>query len=302
MEQSDEPSDDISINCFKPYECPFFKYCTRNLPKDNVFTIPGLHKKDKLDYYYKGIYDYKDLLNTSISDKYKQIIEYELYSKEDLILKDKIEEFLDTLYYPLFFLDFETFQMPIPKYDNISPYEQVPFQYSLHYYEKESSLLKHKEFLSEAGIDPRRNLAESLVKNIPMDVCTLAYNMKFEKGIIKKLAKLYPDLSNHLMNIHDNIKDLMIPFQKNHYYTKDMHGLFTIKYVLPALFPNDKELDYHNLEQIHNGSGAMNSFANLENLTKEEQEKVRNYLLKYCYLDTYAMVKIYEKLKSAVKE
>ena len=55
-------------------------------------------------------------------------------------------------------------------------------------------------------MDPRRKLAESLVKDIPLDVCTLAYNMKFEKGVIKRLAELYPDLANHLMNIHDNIK------------------------------------------------------------------------------------------------
>ena len=124
--------------------------------------------------------------------------------------------------------------------------------------------------------------------------------MSFEKGVIKNLAKMYPDLSKALMNIHDNIVDLMVPFYNRDYYTKDMRGSYSIKYVLPALFPNDKERDYHNLDLIHNGSEAMNSFRNLGSLSKEEQEYVRDRLLKYCYLDTYAMVKIHNKLIEVV--
>ena len=156
--------------------------------------------------------------------------------------------------------------------------------------------LKHKEFLAEAGIDPRRSLAEALVRDIPKDVCTLAYNMSFEKTVIKSLAKNYPDLREHLLNIHDHIKDLMIPFYNRNYYTRSMQGSYSIKYVLPALFPNDPSLNYHNLEEIHNGGEAMNAYATMGDLTKEEQESLRKNLLKYCGLDTYAMVKIYEKL------
>ena len=122
----------------------------------------------------------------------------------------------------------------------------------------------------------------------------------FEKMIIKNLAKDFPDLKDHLMNIHDNMKDLMIPFKNRDYYTKEMQGSYSIKYVLPALFPNDPSLDYHNLEGVHNGSEAMSTYANLGNLSKEEQQIVRNNLLKYCELDTYAMVKIYKKLKEVV--
>ena len=75
-----------------------------------------------------------------------------------------------------------------------------------------------------------------------------------------------------------------------------MYGSYSIKYVLPSLFPNDPSLDYHNLEGVHNGSEAMSTFANLINMTKQEQEIVRHNLLKYCELDTYAMVKIWQKL------
>ena len=242
--------------------------------------------------------DYEDLLNEDIDDKYKQQIEFELYDKDDYINKDKISKFLDTLSYPLYFLDFETYQESIPEYDGISPYMQIPFQYSLHYIEEDGGELYHKEFLAEAGIDPRRSLAERLVKDIPKGVCVMAYNMMFEKMIIKNLAEFFPDLSDHLMNIYDNMCDLMIPFKDRDYYSKEMSGSYSIKYVLPALFPDDPSLDYHNLEGVHNGSEAMETYANLGNYNKEEQEVIRNNLLRYCELDTYAMVKIYEKLKS----
>lgn len=157
--------------------------------------------------------------------------------------------------------------------------------------------LEHTEFLAEINTDPRRDLAKQLVEDIPKNTCVIAYNCSFEKMVIKKLASLYPDLKEHLMNIHANIKDLMIPFKNRYYYTKEMKGSYSIKYVLPALFPNEPSLDYHNLEGIHNGSEAMNSFRELKNMTKEEQIKIRENLLKYCELDTYAMVKVYEKLK-----
>jgi len=294
-----EPIKDISINCFEPYKCPFFKYCTKHLPINNVFKISDMSKKEKIKLYKEGKNSFEDLLKSDIKDKYKQQIEYELFDKKDYLNKDKIEEFLNTLTFPLYFLDFETFQMPIPLYDGIRPYEQTPFQYSLHYIINDK--LYHREFLAESGIDPRRKLAESLISDIPKDVCVLAYNMSFEKNVIKKLASTYPDLSEHLMNIHDNIKDLMIPFKYRYYYNKDMQGSYSIKYVLPALYPNDESLNYHNLDLIHNGDEAMGCFANMANLSEEEQKYVRERLLKYCELDTYAMVKIYEKLLEVIK-
>ena len=300
MENKNEPDDMISENCFKPYNCPYFKYCTKHLPKKNVFTLPGLFTSKKINFYNNGIYKYEDLINENISDNYKKVIDYELNNKEDYIDKGKIKEFLNTLTYPLYFLDFETYSIPIPSFDDIKPYDRIPFQYSLHYIKDNE--LYHKEFLGTPEIDPRRSLAESLVKDIPKDVCTLAYNMGFEKGVIEELANLYPDLSDHLMNIHDNIKDLMIPFQKKDYYTKDMDGSYSIKYVLPALFPNDPELNYKNLKLIHNGTEAMNTFAVLNEYPKEEQKEIREALLKYCELDTFAMVKIYYKLLEVTNE
>ena len=301
MLHTEEQPKDIGNHCYKPYPCPFFKYCKKHLPSQNVFDIRIMKTQTKLKLYQNNIYSYEDLLKTDINDKYKQQIEFELYDKAPIINKDAIKSFLDNLTYPLYFLDFETYQESIPPYDGISPYMQIPFQYSLHYIETKNGELKHLEFLGEPNIDPRRKLAEQLVKDIPKDTCVLAYNMMFEKMVIRNLAKIYPDLSDRLMNIHNNIKDLMIIFQKRDYYTKEMHGSYSIKYVLPALFPDDPELNYQNLDLIHNGSEASNSYANLSELPLEEQQKVKSSLLKYCELDTYAMVKIWQFLNEIVE-
>ncbi len=297
MKQEDEPKQEIGMQCFKPYQCQFWKYCTKHLPEHNVFQIRKMHKDKALKFYYEGKINFKDLLEEEMNWKFKQQIEFQEFNYEPHIDKQKIREFMKNLYYPIYFLDFETMQPAIPEFDNSKPYQQIPFQYSLHYIEKENGKLFHKEFLAESGTDPRRKLAEQLVKDIPKDVCVTAYNMMFEKGRIKELAEIFSDLSEHLMNIHDHIQDLMIPFSERMYYCKDMQGSYSIKYVLPALFPNDPELNYHNLPLIHNGGEAMNIFPKIKDMSKEEQKKARYGLLKYCELDTYAMVKVWEKLK-----
>ena len=295
LEQEDEPTMDIGEHCFKPYPCGFWGFCSRNLPQPNVFDIANMRKKFKL--YKDGIVSYEQLeASNELNDKQRMQVEWELFDKPAFIDKQFVKEFLDGLSYPLYFLDFESYQSAIPPYDDSKPYEQIVFQYSLHYILEEGGELYHKEFLAYPGEDPRRKLAEQLCEDIPLNVCTTAYNMAFEKTRIKGLAEIYPDLADHLMNIHDHIQDLMIPFQKKMYYEKSMEGSYSIKYVLPALFPGDPALDYHNLEGVHNGGEASATFASMETMDKEELEMWRKNLLKYCCLDTYAMVKVWEKM------
>lgn len=298
MEQTEEPLDDIGMHCYEPYACGFWQYCTKHLPKPNVFDIAGARKSVKFKCYDKGVVSFEELNQSDLlSASYYKQIEHELFGYPPYIDSASIKTFMDKLSYPIYFLDFESFQPAVPLFDDSRPYEQIVFQYSLHYIEEPGGVLKHKEFLAYPGADPRRALAERLCNDIPMNVCTTAYNMGFEKGRIKGLAELYPDLREHLMNIHDNIQDLMIPFQKKWYYTKAMQGSYSIKYVLPALFPNDPALDYHNLEGVHNGGEAMDTYAKMQTMTPAEVEEARGHLLKYCELDTFAMVKIWERLK-----
>lgn len=291
-----EPNRDIGEYCHKPYDCPYFKYCTRNLPENNIFKLAKMSFNDKVKFYRKGIITLEQLLDENIKEEYKTQIKFELYNLEDYYNKENIDKFLDTLTYPLYFLDFETCQEAIPSINGCNPYKQIPFQYSLHIMDNEGNL-KHKEFLADGRRDPRKQLAEKLIKDIPMNKCVLAYNMAFEKSVIKYLAESFPEYSEHLMNIHDNIKDLIVPFKGMDYYSRDMHGSFSIKHVLPSLFPNDPSLNYTNLDMVHNGSEAANSYLLLQTLKDEEYNELRKNMLKYCELDTYAMVKIYQKLK-----
>ena len=98
------------------------------------------------------------------------------------------------------------------------------------------------------------------------------------------------------------MKDLLVPFQSGFYYNRAMGGSFSIKSVLPAMFPGDPSLDYHHLEGVHNGSEAMDIFPQIQHMCPEEQRKARQNLLKYCEMDTYAMVKIWEELRSVAAE
>ena len=177
---------------------------------------------------------------------------------------------------------------------------QIPFQYSIHI-EQENGDLEHREFLAQEGIDPRYELAKRLVTDIPVNVTVLAYNMGFEKGVIRKLADLFEEFSYHLMCIHDNCKDLMIPFQKKDYYTSSMKGSYSIKYVLPSLVPEMAKA-YTELEYVQNGGDAMQTYPKLATMEdKNEVKKLREALLRYCELDTLAMVKVLEKLKESIK-
>ena len=219
--------------------------------------------------------------------------------KRQHIDKASIKGFLNGLSYPLYFLDFETMQPPVPLFDNSKPYQQITFQYSLHYIEHDGGELKHTAFLAPSdGTDPRRALAEALCRDIPQNVCTTAYNDPFEKERIKDLAALYPDLSAHLMNIHDHIQDLLVPFKRGCYYVPAMGGSFSIKSVLPALFPNDPDLNYKNLKgPVHNGGDAMTIFPQIVHMEPAKAQAARDALLDYCHLDTLAMVKLWQKLR-----
>ena len=238
-----------------------------------------------------------------LSDMQQLQVECTLAGTEH-IEPEGIRSFLDGLSYPLYFLDFETFQPIIPPFDHVKPYQQVTFQYSLHIIEREGGNLIHEEFLAPSdGSDPRRALAERLCQDIPMNVCSLAYNKAFECTRIKELASLYPDLSAHLLNIADNIVDLITPFRARHYYVPAMGGSFSIKSVLPALFPDDPSLDYHNLdERVQNGGDAMTIFPQIQHMDPDEAAATREALLRYCELDTLAMVKVWQKLREIINK
>lgn len=298
----EEPACDLEVGCYSPYPCTYWNYCTKHVPKESVFDLYRLPFRKKLEYYHQGLITYQDLNKSGVikNPKQQRQISFVLEEKGTYVERENIRAFLEQLTYPLYFLDFETMQPVIPLFDGTKPYQQIPFQYSLHYIEAKGGSLQHKEFLAESGTNPLREIAEALCRDIPMNVCVTAYNKAFECTRLKELARMFPDLEEHLLNIEAHIVDLLVPFQSGYYYNRAMGGSLSIKSVLPAIFPNDPELDYHSLEGVHNGSEAMTIFPKIKDMPKAKQKKARKNLLKYCELDTYAMVKVWEELERVV--
>lgn len=297
-DRENEPAIEIGKHCKNPYECDAMHYCwkvQRSIPDYSVFNIFNLGSKNQVELYDQGIVRIEE-----IPDSYKMTpIQRQKVdnwkSQRTYIDRDAIREFLSTLTYPIYHLDFETFQQSIPQWSGISPYQQIPFQYSLHI-EHADGTLEHREFLAPAGADPRYALAQQLIRDIPNNVTVLAYNMSFEKGVIDKLSQSFPDLTERLMSILPNLRDLMVPFQKGYYVTPSMSGSYSIKYVLPALVPEMADA-YKQLDGVQNGSDAMNAYARLETMDSDEKEQIRRALLEYCRLDTLAMVRVHQRLR-----
>ena len=297
MEQKEEPEQELGEQCFSPYACGFYHYCGRHLPVPNVFDLRRVQLRTRIKLYRQGSVSFEDLSRAEgVPEAALMQVRHELEDLPDHVEPENIRTFLEMIQYPLYFLDFETFQPAVPVYDHTHPYDQIPFQYSLHYQKKKGGRLYHREFLAEPLGDPRRKLAEQLCQDIPEGACVLAYNMAFEKTRIRELAALYPDLSDHLLSIHANMKDLIVPFQKRWFYNRAMKGSHSIKYVLPALYPDDPQLDYQSLDGVHNGAEASFAFTKMQKMDPSELSQYRQYLLKYCGLDTLAMVKVLEKL------
>lgn len=292
----DEPETEFIKNC---KGCGYWGYCSRIIKTPSAFDVYNLDFGDKCKMYNDGISFYDVPKHAKkISDAALRQIEYYNRPEDAYIEKDKIKEFLNGLTYPLYSLDFETYQAVIPEFEGIKTYEQVPFQYSLHIVDfpgEDVSDVKECHFLDLSGADTRRAIAESLVKNIPYGAQVMAYHESTERNIVARLAVYCPDLSDHLLSF--TYTDPLPIFSGGSYYVKAMGNKFSLKSVAPALYPEDKDMNYHNLEgDVKNGTQAMNAYLKAKDLTEQEREQLSTDLEKYCALDTLAVVKILKKL------
>ena len=292
----DMPDIDIGTHCSNPYACEFHDQCWKHIPKDSVFDISyAMGKQWQL--YYQGIVKMDDVPEDFHFGKNATMQLKHHKSQEIHIEKEKISDFLETITYPINFFDFETFQEAIPRFNKQRPYAQMPFQYSLHIL-YEDGRLEHKEFLADECEEPRELLIKHMLQDITKAGSIVAFNQAFEKTQIKNLALFFPEETERLLALNERFVDLAHPFQKKWYYHPKFNGRYSIKVVLPTLFPNDDELDYKKLGSVQNGGDAMDTFANLHRLEDfSKRDEIRDDLLKYCHLDTLAMVRIWEKLR-----
>lgn len=299
-----EPDVPIGKHCNSPYPCPYQKWCWRDVPAEgSVFDLAGVGRVRGIAWWGKGVRTFADakgrMKPNGLRDaQIKCAVEGAAEAKD----AEKLRGFLAKLSWPIAHLDFETVQMAVPLWDGTKPYQQVATQYSLHIQREPGGELEHLEFLAPEQGDPRRALAERLVADIPQGACVTAYNMSFERGRITEMADAFPDLAPRLTEIRDSIVDLMEPFQKGWLYRTSMGASYSIKSVLPAFHPGDPDLDYHALDGVRNGTEAAAAFANLALMGPEERARTRESLLRYCELDTLAMVKVLESVIEAAAE
>jgi hypothetical protein len=260
-----------------------------------------------------------DIDYTYLNRKSNQI-QYQCVSNQDEHMdKEKIRKAIESLQYPLYHLDFETFLCPLPRFKGERPYDQSTFQFSLHVEHKPGELTNinqnHYEYLATTHQDEREELVKKLVSIIGDKGHVIAYNYGFEKGRMKELAKIFPKYREKLMNIVDRTFDLMHLFKGNEdlytslgyskevlslmYYHENLAGSYSIKKVLPIFAP---ELSYDHLDLIHQGGEAMVGYAKLPEMAKSDFDAYKKAMLEYCKQDTWAMVVLLNKLILKVNE
>ena len=194
---------------------------------------------------------------------------------------------------PASFLDFETVQFTIPVWPGTRPYQQLPFQFSLHRLAADGQL-SHAEFLDLSGADPCAAFAEALIAACTGDGPIYVYNASFESGRIRDLGERFPRHADALAAITARIVDVL-PVARRHFYHPSQHGSWSIKAVLPAIMP---DLRYDALAGVKDGAMAASAF--LEAIRPatgaERRAEIRQQLLEYCWLDTYALLRVWQHL------
>lgn len=286
------PEVTIGPRCSDPYDCPMTD-CWEGLPEHNVFTLYYGGKKSH-ELYRSGVLDIADIpAGYKLNDK--QCIQCAcVVNSTPYVDKDAVRQFLADLEYPLYYLDFETFGTAIPLFDGTRPYQNIPFQFSLHVQEKLGGELRHFSFLAEGSQDPRPELMASLSSLIGNSGIIVAYNKSFEEGVLKDLGNAFPKYGEWTANVISRLVDLIVPFRSFYYYHPLQKGSASLKSVLPAITGQGYEE-----MPIASGDNASLAFLTItfEDVATEEVTRIRKELLAYCALDTEGMVRIVERLE-----
>lgn len=287
------PNISISKKCDAPHECPLKEYCWDFLPSGHIFELYDGGSKS-LQLFEKGIHSIKDVpADTPLTARQEIQKDCQLSGKPH-ISNESIKAFLDTLSYPEYYLDFETFGPPIPIFNGTRPYQKIPFQFSLHIVKGQGDKPQHCYFLADSVGDPRPGFLSSLKGALKDGGSIIVYNQFFEKNILKELKETYPDYQEWIEDISGRIKDLLDIFKSFAYYHPDQGGSLSIKNVLPALVGKG----YKGME-IKSGEGASLAFLEMTygDVPEERKNKIREDLKQYCCLDTEGMLLILEKIR-----
>jgi len=286
------PDVTIGKHCSDPYDCPLQELCWNFLPENSVFNLYRGGKKS-IELFQNGVLAIRDIPANCNLTGIQQIQRKCEMTGEPYINRQEIRNFMGTLKYPLYYLDFETFSPAVPMFDGTWPYQKIPFQFSLHIVEQDKAKPKHYSFLAEGTTDPRPGLLSELNKVLGDRGTVIVYNQSFEKNVLKELAYAFPEYQDWIEDVSSRIADLLIPFRSFHYYHPAQKGSASIKKVLPAITGKG----YEGME-INDGENASIAFHAITygDVPEEVRSKGREALEKYCGLDTEGMIWIIDKL------
>ena len=295
------PSVKIGPQCNKFHGCPLKDYCWGKVPLTSVLNLVG-SSATAFELYDSGVVNLADIPeNFELNEK--QLIQHKCAkSGKPCVHKEKIKEFLKTLKYPLYFMDFETYATAIPLYNGLRPYQPIPFQFSVHLIEKHGEKAKHFSFIAEGSGDPRKKFIEELKKVLGKKGTILVYFQSFEKGRLEELGNMFPKHKKWIKSIFERIVDLIVPFKNFYYYNSAQEGSASIKDVLPALTGKSYEGmeiaggQMASLQYLYITHGSFDG----KKASPDEIKRVRHALELYCGLDTEGMIWIVGKLRELV--
>lgn len=288
----EEPEVAVGAQCEDPFSCPFLSYCNRDKPVAEypLSALPRLSRTKREALEAIDIHDLRDVPDDWLTANQQSVKELTRRGEAWFDAEGAVSD-LAGLGSPAYFLDFETVMFPVPIWKGTRPYQQIPFQFSLHRVD-ESGQVRHEEFLDLSGNDPSEEIARALVEQCGDFGPVFAYNAGFEKRVMRDLAARFPDQEEELEAIIARVVDLH-PIAKKRYYHPDQHGSWSLKAVLPAICP---DLSYGDLEGVADGGAAADAFreAIADVTPSERQNQIKQELLKYCHLDTLALVRLWE--------
>ena len=290
-----EPKIGTGEQCNTPYDCEFIEYCQSQEPqaKYPVYWLPNIRTDAlKMHIAENPALDLRDTPDELLNVQQLRVKKHTLSDKTYFDAAGAAAA-LKPHKLPAYFLDFETLNFAVPIWKGTRPYQQIPFQFSLHTLGSKGKL-DAWSFIDLSGNDPSRAFAESIVNVCGNRGPIFVYNAGFEGARINELAERFLKLAPALLAIKDRLVDLL-PITKAHYYHPSQHGSWGIKAVLPAIAP---DLSYEELEGVQNGGMVMDAYLDAIHpaTTPERKSEIEQQLITYCGLDTFAMVRLWQLL------
>jgi hypothetical protein len=283
-------------HCTSPVTCEFFDCCNPPLPDDHVGYLPRLHASAEEALEELGVESIHDVPDDFELTEIQRRAATCVQTGEPWFSPDLSAE-LAKREYPLRFIDFETINPCVPRFAGMRPYDQLPFQWSIHVQREPGAEVEHYEFVAADANDPRRDFITSLCAALGESGSIVVYS-SFESQRLSELASWFPEFAHRIGAIQARLFDLL-PVVREQTYHPAYAGSYSIKSVLPALVP---DMTYDGME-VANGRDAGLAWDALVRgtLTCDERERVEKGLRAYCGQDTLAMVKLVERLSLVSK-